>query len=206
MNLVKNPIKQSGLKTDAKRQKEELERRKLGNQPAIKLFTETLDALKLKYEQYFLGIEKFAPETEHDEFKRMIRKMKMLLQKSSEDNFRINAIEQKYLTLNNLWEKTLRQKEKGTYKRDIFKAKIAADPQYRHRTKTQTDIMESNLVDKLFEDFRSKVKLDLCPNNRDKLKRILLVKLKELKKKHNNLDFSIEIAVKDGKIGLKTHQ
>ncbi len=204
MSKVKNKLKSQALKTDARRLKEDLERRRLGNQPAIKHFTESLEALKLKYEQFFLGIEKFAPTEEHARFKSLVRQMKLLLHKTSEDNFRINNIEQKYLTLNNLWEKSLRQKESGTYRRDLFRAKIADDLPSQNHAQSSTETIESHLVDKIFDDFKTKNNLDLGSKNSDKLKRILLIKIKELKKKHNNLDFSIEIAIKDGKLGLCT--
>ncbi len=204
MSLVKHKLKSSALKTEAKKEKESLERRKLGNQPAIKHFGESLEALKVKYEQYFLGIEKFTPSDEHTKFKRMIRQMKQLLQKSAEDNFRISTIEQSYLTLNNLWEKSLRQKEQGTYKRDLFRARMSAESTLAKSPKLKSDHLESSQVDKIIDDFKSKSNLDLCPNNQAKIKSILLSKIKELKKKDQQSAFTIEIAIQDGKLGLRT--
>ena len=78
--------------------------------------------LKVLYEQYFLGIVTLQPDKEHHRVKLFIRKLRKSPFKSSATAFRMRALETRYGTLHTYWQRVLREKEDGTYSRDVFKA------------------------------------------------------------------------------------
>jgi hypothetical protein len=84
---------------------------------------EELAALKVAYEQYFLGNERLAPARAHDDFKKRIMKLKTSMVRNTAAKFRMNSLHNKFLTYERMWQRTLQEIEAGTYKRDLFKAK-----------------------------------------------------------------------------------
>ena len=84
---------------------------------------EELAALKVAYEQYFLGNERLAPARAHDDFKKRIMRLKSGMVRNTAAKFRMNSLHNKFLTYERMWQRTLQEIEAGTYKRDLFKAK-----------------------------------------------------------------------------------
>ena len=90
-----------------------------------------LDELKVTYEQYFTGLLPLAPDKDHNEMKRQLRLLRKSPFKNSETSFRLRMLETRYSTLNTYWMRVLKEREAGTYYKDVFKAelreKLAAD-------------------------------------------------------------------------------
>ena len=87
---------------------------------------EAIAALRMSYEQYFLGIERRPPTTEHNELKRRMQKLKGGFIRQTALKFRIQSIQAKFTTYERLWSRTIQEIENGTYRRDLFKAKLHA--------------------------------------------------------------------------------
>jgi hypothetical protein len=87
---------------------------------------EDLEALKARYEQYFLGIERREPARERGEMKRRVEKLKESFTKNAGLRFRLQTLHARFLSYERLWMRSTREKEAGTYRRDIFKARLRA--------------------------------------------------------------------------------
>jgi hypothetical protein len=85
-----------------------------------------LEHLRASYEQYFLGIERLAPARMHEKLKRRLQNVKSTYNRSTSVQFRVQSLSNKFLTYQRLWERTIREIEAGTYKRDLFKARMHA--------------------------------------------------------------------------------
>ena len=85
---------------------------------------EMLGELKVLYEQYFLGVSPLPPDKLHTKVKMAFRAMRRAAFKSSEISYRLRALQTRYQTLNTYWQRVLREREAGTYSRDVFKANI----------------------------------------------------------------------------------
>ena len=83
-----------------------------------------LASLRVAYEQYFLGVERRPPTDKHDQLKRRMVLLRNTVVRQTAVKFRVQSIYNKYLTYERLWQRTLQEIEAGTYKRDIFKAKL----------------------------------------------------------------------------------
>lgn len=80
--------------------------------------------LRAAYDQYFLGIERRPPNLQHQALKKKLLKVKGAFVRQTAIKFRINMVQQKFASYERLWLRTLQEIENGTYKRDLFKAKL----------------------------------------------------------------------------------
>jgi hypothetical protein len=83
-----------------------------------------LHALRGQYEQYFLGLEKRPPVKAHEQFKKRLAALKTIPSRNSALSFRIQSLQASSATYERLWTKTLQEMEDGTYRRDLFKARM----------------------------------------------------------------------------------
>ncbi len=82
-----------------------------------------LAELRGAYEQYFMGNERVPPLKKHDAFKKRYLQLKSSSVRQTAVKFRLETIGQKLLTFERLWDRTLKDIENGTYKRDLLRAK-----------------------------------------------------------------------------------
>jgi hypothetical protein len=82
-----------------------------------------LAELRAAYEQYFMGNDRLPPLKKHDAFKKQYLRMKGSSVRQTAVKFRLESIGQKLLTFERLWERTLKDIENGTYKRDLARLK-----------------------------------------------------------------------------------
>lgn len=85
-----------------------------------------LAELRAAYEQYFSGIERIAPLKRHEALKKRFKKLKSSFIRQTATKFRINSLHAKYLTYERQWEKILQQREDGTYRPDLERARRRA--------------------------------------------------------------------------------
>ncbi len=87
---------------------------------------EELEEVKVKYEMYFIGAERMEPSRRRDDLKRNIARLKNAFTRNSGIRFRIQALHARYLSYERLWLRSAREKEAGTYRRDVLKARKKA--------------------------------------------------------------------------------
>ncbi|MGC3999733.1 MAG: MXAN_5187 C-terminal domain-containing protein [Anaeromyxobacter sp.] len=85
---------------------------------------EELEALKARYEAYFLGIERREPNRERNEIKKRVNVIKTAFTRNTGLRFRLQSLHARFLSYERLWMRTAREKEEGTYRRDLFKARL----------------------------------------------------------------------------------
>jgi hypothetical protein len=82
-----------------------------------------MNELKATYELYFMGVEKVEPRPQRDLMKSTLRRWQEAKPKNTGLKFKIQQLKARMVSLENYWERISRQKEAGTYKRDVIKAK-----------------------------------------------------------------------------------
>jgi hypothetical protein len=85
---------------------------------------EAIQGLQVLYEKYFLGIDRRPPDEERQRVSRKARELRESLVKNTALKFKIGTLFAKLLSFERMWDRTLREMEDGTYKRDVFKAKL----------------------------------------------------------------------------------
>jgi hypothetical protein len=85
---------------------------------------EDIQNLQVLYEKYFLGIDRRPPDEERQRVSRNARELRESQVKNTALKFKIGTLFAKLLSFERMWDRTLREIEEGTYKRDVFKAKL----------------------------------------------------------------------------------
>lgn len=86
-----------------------------------------LAELKALYEQYFLGNERLPPVKKHEAFKKQLNRVKGAMIRQTAVKFRLESLSQKLLTYERLWERSLKEIEAGTFKRDLARVRRKKD-------------------------------------------------------------------------------
>lgn len=188
------------LKTEAQKEREALQRRKDGANKEIEQLQAKLNELKVRYEQHFLGIEEFVPEKLHQEFIRFMRDIRNLSFLNVRDKFKIKSIEQRYQTFNNYWERTLKQREQGTYKRDVFKAQLHSEKNTKHPVTISPAKVKAKEARGLFNDLQEQVGEKKKQLDRQKFEKFAQSKIAELRKKNPTAKF--KVVERNGKLGI----
>ncbi len=85
-----------------------------------------MEILRVRYEQYFIGIEKVPPATLRMEVARLIRELEQLKIKNTAIKFKMRTQVQKFTSYSTYWNRTLREIEDGTYRRQKDKMRRQA--------------------------------------------------------------------------------
>jgi len=96
----------------------------MGIPEEIALFEQNLSELIIKYEQYFLGMEKRMPQQLLDEVEKASRKYQAFQIVNTMHKFRYNAAIAKLNSYKQYWNRINRLIEEGKYSRDRFKMEM----------------------------------------------------------------------------------
>jgi len=103
----------------SKREKEELE-------TDVQKLEEEIEELKVKYEMYFLGTERREPVRWREDVKKKVLRAKTAFTRNTGLRFKIQSLHARFISYERLWLRSGREKEDGTYRRDLFKARLRA--------------------------------------------------------------------------------
>jgi len=83
-----------------------------------------VEELKAKYEMYFLGVEQREPNKWREETRKKVLRLKEQFTRNTGLRFRIQSLHARFISYERLWMRSAREREEGTYRRDLFKAKL----------------------------------------------------------------------------------
>ena len=125
------PPANEGALGRSRREKDEL-------QIEVQRIEEELEALKARYEQYFLGIERREPVRIREELKKRVLLVKGAFTRNAALRFRIQTLHARYLSYERLWLRSAREREEGTYRRDLFKARLRSQAAEQQKDQQKT--------------------------------------------------------------------
>lgn len=165
-----------------------------------------IESLRIQYEQYFTGLLPLSPDKPHAHVKRTIRKLLKAPFRNSEMNFKLKVLEGRFNTLNSYWQRVLRQREEGTYHKDVFKAairdKYAAE---EARAGTKEGAQERG-IQTLFNSYQAALEKQTgAAQNLDfgVFKKTILQRTEDFKAKNVGKKLSFKISIKNGKVTLE---
>jgi hypothetical protein len=165
-----------------------------------------ISELKVLYEQYFSGLMPLAPEKPHAEVKAKIRQIRKAPFKSSALNYRLKALEVRYSTLNTYWQRILKQREEGTYSKDIFKAnlreRLAVEEAFSNTAEGAAEKGMRNLFD-AYRTALNKQGSTHAEIDFGAFRESLLKRARDFKEKHKDKKLTFKVVVKDGKVMVK---
>lgn len=162
--------------------------------------------LRVLYEQYFIDVQPHPPDKLHQETTRFIRKLLRAPFKNSQIRFRLRMLVQRFQTYATYWERVLKQKEDGTYCRDLFKAemreKLLQDIEKERSARGKADKGFKQLYDS-YEAALRKTGANTGNINFDAFKTSLMKQAKTLKDQTGVTKLQYKIVIKDGKVVVK---
>lgn len=164
--------------------------------------------LKIQYEQFFTGILPLAPEKAYADVKRKFREMMKAPFKSQAMNFRLRTLEGRFSTFNTYWQRTLKQREEGTYSRDVFKANLREKNAMEDVRSTTTAGKAERSMNALFESYKEA--LEQTTGQKQNLdyhafQKSLVERAKEFKANHQDKKVSFKVVMKDGKVTIQAN-
>lgn len=90
----------------------------------VAVLEEALETARIHHEQYFLGLIRKPPTEERAAVRAGILKLKSGFVRNTAVKFRVASLHNRLLSYERMWNRTLREMEEGTYRRDLFKARL----------------------------------------------------------------------------------
>lgn len=162
--------------------------------------------LRMLFEQHFAEILPQPPSKLQKEVLLMMKRLLRAPFRNSATRFRLRMLIQRYQTYATYWERVLKQKEEGTYSKDLFKAEM------RERAVEESKLQQSAAgaaergLKQLFASYEEAIKKQggsTANLNFDAFKKSLLQKAKLMKEKHGVKKLHYKVVVKDGKVVVK---
>jgi hypothetical protein len=165
-----------------------------------------IEQLRIQYEQYFCDVFPQPPEKLRSEVLFMIRQLLKAPFKNSADRFRLRSITQRFQTYSTYWERVIKQREDGTYMKDVFKVELRERLQSELQNRNHLSNNAEKGIRGLYESYETALKnAGKKPDNLnyDIFKKSLLKKVKELKEQQGVKKIQYKVVIKDGKVLLK---
>ena len=81
-----------------------------------------MDRLRVLYENFFMGVDRMPPNVPRRELNRLMVETQQTPLRNATMRFRFQTLQQRWVLLTTYWNRTLREIEMGTYRRDLDRA------------------------------------------------------------------------------------
>lgn len=159
-----------------------------------------ISEVKIQFEQHFIGILPHPPDKMHSELKLLRRRIKSLPFKNSESKYRLQTLEHRYHTYRSYWERVLRERDAGTYKRDLFRAR-RKEELVEARQAPQTSAQKQ--LTELFGSYKRALQSQSgapAAVDFDEFKGLLINAAREIKEQKGAKSVSFRIVVRKGEV------
>ena len=177
----------------------------------LKELDEAIQNLQVLYEKYFVGIDRRPPEQERKRVSQKAREMRSSTIANTGLKFKINTLFAKLLSFERMWDRTMREIEEGTYKRDVFKAsrrqkdREAGGPAAAPARNHAPEVSEANLR-RLYDTYlvaRKRCGESTAGMTFDAVASRIRAQVPELMQKHKAKNIEFKVVIKGGKAVLK---
>jgi hypothetical protein len=168
-----------------------------------------IEELKVEYEQYFLGFRPYAPDKEHKIVERKIRDVRKAPFKNSEMTYRLRSLESRFQTYNNYWQRTMRQREAGTYSKDVFKANMRERHAREEAEANTAKGKAQRQMRELYDSYKSALEKQTGKKANveyGSFKKSLAKRAKEYQEKNGKKKLTFKVVMKDGKVSVQARE
>jgi len=179
----------------------------MGIQEDLTFLEERINELVIKYEQYFLGLEKREPVKLFEDVDRFIRRYNTSTIFNTMYKHKFHTLSAKFNSYKQYWTRTNRLIEEGKYSRDRFKmerhlAEAAPRPP-AERTAGKADTSSLETVYQNYLEARRKCNLATENISREQMFSVIEKQREVLKNKHRCNDVEFRVVIEDGAPKLK---
>ena len=172
----------------------------------LKRLEERISELRVQYEQYFAGVLPLAPDRLHAEVKRTLRLLLKAPFRTSAFNYRLKALKNRYSTFDTYWQRVLKERDAGTYSKDVFKAtmreRFALEDAH---AQTNLGIAERN-IENLFRAYKNAIEKQsgrVANLDFGSFRDNLVKRASDLRQAQAGKKLCFKIVVKDGKVTVQ---
>ena len=165
-----------------------------------------ISELRVLYEQHFVEILPLPPDKLHKEVVRSIRILLKAPFKNSQTRFRLRVLVQRFQTYATYWERVQKQKEDGTYSKDLFKAEMREKMLEDAKAEQTAGRAAEKGLKQLFNSYEAALRKtgnDTAKLNFDSFKSSLMKQAKQLKEKTGVQKLHYKVIVKGNKVVVK---
>ncbi|NLF26197.1 MAG: hypothetical protein GX589_11155 [Deltaproteobacteria bacterium] len=165
-----------------------------------------LEQLRVDHEQFFLGFAPYLPDQLHAEVKRLMRRIRKAPFKRVVARYRLRVLESRYHTYHDYWQRVLREKEGGTYSKDVFKANLRERQLNQDRAAQTQKGAISKEMENLFKCYKLTLERETGKKQNldfEVFKKTLMQKAKAHAQQTGVKKFSFQVVVRDGKVTLR---
>jgi hypothetical protein len=165
--------------------------------------------LQVLYEKYFLGIDRRPPDQERKRISDRMRILKGTLVKNTALKFRLHTLFAKLISFERMWDRTLREMEEGTYRRDVFKAKLHSNKKKDGKpapVPAPTVHLSDEKLRKLYDTYlvaRQRTGEPVAGLTFDSVATRIRAQVPELLERHKAKNIEFKVVIKGGKAVLK---
>jgi len=171
---------------------------------------EDLTNLQVLYEKYFLGIDRRPPDEARRKVGTRLRELRTTMVRNTGLKFRINTLFARLISFERMWDRTLREIEEGTYKRDVFKAKYRQQqrgvaPNAPPAQKPRLELSDDKLR-RLYETFlvaRQRTGESTAGVTFEAIAKSVRAQVPQLMARHKAKSVEFKVVIKGGKAVLK---
>ena len=173
---------------------------------------EAMIGLQVLYEKYFLGIDRRPPDAQRRQVSEKMRLLKTTQVKNTALKFRIQTMFAKLISFERMWDRTLREMEEGTYKRDVFKAKLrearraGAGEAKAKAAAASSPQLSDQMIRKLYDTYlvaRQRTGESVTGLTYDAIASRIRAQVPELMARHKARNIEFKVVIKGGKAVLK---
>jgi hypothetical protein len=167
----------------------------------IELFEQNLKELIIRYEQYFLGIEKREPLRLLNEVEKLARRHSSGTISNTMLLFRYNSLKSKLVSYRQHWSRTNRLIEEGKYSRDRFKMEM-----HSRRPAQEAEQPKRSEVDEVYRQYVEACRSCNLPINgisRENISSSLDKFRVGLAEKYQSSSIEFRVQIEDGKPRIK---
>ena len=103
--------------------------------------------IKVAYEKYFNGIERFEPLKELEDLKRTIRDIMVTPIRNTQQRYRFTQLKARLSSLEMYWRRNVSQMERGVHPKQVFRANLK-----NHSPKKRSDYSKNVVKSKRWND------------------------------------------------------
>jgi hypothetical protein len=167
----------------------------------IEHFEQSLKELIIKYEQYFLGLEKREPVKLLEEVERLSRRYNAAAVSNTMLLFRYNSLKSRLVSYRQYWNRTNRLIEEGKYSRDRFKMQRG-----QSSGPSAVQAAAESELDQIFREYSEACRL--CNISTSSItKEVIAASLEKnraaIRDKYQCRDLEFRVMVEDGKPKIK---
>ncbi len=178
----------------------------MGIQEDLIFLEEKINDLVIKYEQYFLGMEKREPVKLYEDIDRFIRRYNTSTIFNTMYKHRFHTLSAKFNSYKQYWTRTIRLIEEGKYSRDRFKMErhmvVAAKPKAEQQAGEPRESSLENVYQHYLEA-RRKCNLPSDNITRENMYSLIEKQREMLKSKYHCADVEFRVVIENGSPKLK---